>query len=65
MLITISKQKVGVTKLVFNYKHLKLKLRVSSTGDTVIMVTCYVITMTMNCSVMTGHLVDTIIILNI
>ena len=46
----------------FRYKRLKLKLRVSLTGYTVTMVTCYVMTMTITCSPLTGHFFDTIIV---
>ena len=52
----------GVIKLVFSYKHLNLKLRVSLTGYTVTMVTCYIMAMTIICSPTTGHLFDIIIV---
>ena len=50
---------MGVTELVFSYKHLNLKLRVSLTGYTVAMVTCYVTTMFITYSTRTGHLFQT------
>ena len=40
---------MGVTELIFNYKYLKLKLRVFVTGTTVTMVTFYSKKMIMSC----------------
>ena len=50
-----------VTQLIFSNKYLKLKLRVFLTGYMVAMVTCHMMTMTITCSPMTGHLFDIII----
>ena len=52
-----------VLKLLFsNYKHLKLKIRMSLTSYTVTMGTCYTMKEIIACLTMTGHLFDVIIV---
>ena len=49
-------------RAVFNYKPLKLQLRVFLAGHTVAMVTYCVTKMTTTCSPMIGHIFDTMIV---
>ena len=60
--IAIRESKWGSPKYFLSHKHLKLKLRVFSTGYTVTMVTHYAIKLTMIGSLMFGYLSDTNIV---
>ena len=55
---------MGVTELVFEYKRLKLKLRVFLAGHVVPMVTYCATKLTVTCSPMIGQFFDTMILVS-